>query len=211
MKKLVMTVMSILLIIVGLVGCSNNPENQQEKMLIALNDKYGCSFTADDIINIHEEGNCTIYYFGQKDDMFDDTKVFAVVYDADSNTYIDNYNACKFEEDIIAKVTELTNKECFVQVNTINYPLSAENYTTLEEYLSANTGSVVFNVYICDDGTEINTESLKTAYETEFGNTGLVKIEIVDNSIYEAIRNEDFETFYGHADSDKTYVGTLEW
>lgn len=212
-KKLWLIGLISIISLVSLVGCGVKKEVRQTEIIDSLNQKYSMSVSENDVVALDEEGKSAICYFGTKKDIFDDTDLYAAVYDASSKTYIDNYSACLVQSELVDKVTKITDRECYVYVNTMMYPLTEGKYESLDEYLDSSSDSVVlFNIYIHNDpANELNVDTLKEAYKKEFGHKGNVQICILDDIGYKTISDKDYESFIGVPESSKIYNGVIEW
>lgn len=208
MKKVLAIFLGVILLTI--TGCSMSPEEIQTNMLLKLNNKYETTFIESDIIDVHENHGNLIYYFGKRDNLFDTTDIFATVYNKNANEITDNYSACILESDIIDRVTEATEQECYVYINTVSYPITMNKYTDLYSYIDENSGKISFNVYICSD-TMIDVDKLKDNYQQEFKTSGTVNIEVLSSDMYEAIKNQDADTYSKYKNTDKLYVGTINW
>ena len=218
-EKLV-TVGMLIFIMLGLSGCANRHEKNNEEMLAHMKEKYGVEFEIQNYIPRNVDCSYDVWFCNAVGDDPEQDKIEVHRYYGDlakDGEYADEYYSRLVRDEVESRATEaLLQVVNEARVYLSEYSFAEEEYTEVEqldEYLQTEEGQYAFGmlIYIADQAnSELSDQQIvsnveKSLIAAEVGYP-TVRVFFINNmELYDSLNRESQEQLIFRSGKEKNY------
>ena len=218
-EKLV-TVGMLIFIMLGLSGCANRHEKNNEEMLAHMKEKYGVEFEIQNYIPRNVDCSYDVWFCNAVGDDPEQDKIEVHRYYGDlakDGEYADEYYSRLVRDEVESRATEaLLQVVNEAKVYLSEYSFAEEEYTEadqLDEYLQTEEGQYAFGmlIYIADQAdSELSDQQIVSNVEKSLIAAGVgyptVRVFFINNmELYDSLNRESQEQLIFRSGKEKNY------
>ena len=218
-EKLV-TVGMLIFIMLGLSGCANRHEKNNEEMLAHMKEKYGVEFEIQNYIPRNVDCSYDVWFCNAVGDDPEQDRIEVHRYYgelANDGEYADEYYSRLVRDEVESRATEaLLQVVNEAKVYLSEYSFAEEEYTEadqLDEYLQTEEGQYAFGmlIYIADQAdSELSDQQIVSNVEKSLIAAGVgyptVRVFFINNmELYDSLNRESQEQLIFRSGKEKNY------
>ena len=218
-KKLAVAGMIVFLML-GLSGCTNRHEKNNEEMLAHMKEKYGVEFEIQTYIPRNVDCSYDVWFCNAVEDDPEQDRIEVHRYYGDlakDGEYADEYYSRMVRDEVESRATEvLLQVVNEAKVYLSEYSFAEEEYTEVEqldEYLQTEDGQYAFGmlIYIADHvDSELSDQQIVSNVEKSLIAAGVgyptVRVFFINNmELYDSLNRESQEQLIFRSGKEKNY------
>ena len=220
MREKLATVGMIVFIMLGVSGCMDRHEKNNEEMLAHMKEKYGVEFEIQNYIPRNVDCSYDVWFCNAVGDDPEQDRIEVHRYYGDlakDGEYADEYYSRLVRDEVESRATEaLLQVTEEAKVYLSEYSFAAEEYTEvdqLDEYLQTEEGQYAFGmlIYIADQAdSELSDQQIVSNVEKSLIAAGVgyptVRVFFINNmEVYDSLNRESQEQLIFRSGKEKNY------
>ena len=220
LREKLATVGMIVFIMLGVSGCMDRHEKNNEEMLAHMKEKYGVEFEIQNYIPRNVDCSYDVWFCNAVEDDPEQDRIEVHRYYGDlakDGEYADEYYSRLVRDEVESRATEaLLQVTEEAKVYLSEYSFAAEEYTEvdqLDEYLQTEEGQYAFGmlIYIADQAdSELSDQQIVSNVEKSLIAAGVgyptVRVFFINNmEVYDSLNRESQEQLIFRSGKEKNY------
>ena len=220
MREKLATVGMIVFIMLGVSGCMDRHEKNNEEMLAHMKEKYGVEFEIQNYIPRNVDCSYDVWFCNAVGDDPEQDRIEVHRYYGDlakDGEYADEYYSRLVRDEVESRATEaLLQVTEEAKVYLSEYSFAEEEYTEvdqLDEYLQTEEGQYAFGmlIYIADQAdSELSDQQIVSNVEKSLIAAGVgyptVRVFFINNmEVYDSLNRESQEQLIFRSGKEKNY------
>ena len=220
LREKLATVGMIVFIMLGVSGCMDRHEKNNEEMLAHMKEKYGVEFEIQNYIPRNVDCSYDVWFCNAVGDDPEQDRIEVHRYYGDlakDGEYADEYYSRLVRDEVESRATEaLLQVTEEAKVYLSEYSFAAEEYTEvdqLDEYLQTEEGQYAFGmlIYIADQAdSELSDQQIVSNVEKSLIAAGVgyptVRVFFINNmEVYDSLNRESQEQLIFRSGKEKNY------